>query len=589
MKKSISEKYLWNTSDIYKDFNEWENDFEKLKKYLPVLVSYRGKLNDINNIYKYLQLSKEVDLLEEKLAVYLHLLRSCDLKNAKYIEYQSILSAFIGKLVEETSFDIVEFGKLDDAVIKKILGDKRFENNKMFFNNIIRNRPHILTEPEERILSASARFNNSSEVYDMLCDVDIKFDDVLDSKGKKHHLNHSTFSKYLRSTDALLRKNAFLSMYKTYGQFSNTIATNYINHLNADWFYSKTSKFESTLSSALFGNKIDNVVYTNLLDNVHKMLPTLYKFFGICKKTTKLKEYHIYDTYLPIVKGVDKSITYDECIDTALDALKILGKEYIDVVKYAIKNRWIDVYPKDAKTSGAFQIDCYGVHPYIMLNFNEKAEYVSTFVHEMGHAMHSYFSNKTQSYENASYPIFLAEVASTVNEIILIKYNIEHAKTKKERAYYLSQYILMFKSTIFRQTMFSEFEQYAHNLVEGDKPISKDILSKYYYDLNKLYFGSNVKIDKDIEYEWMRIPHFYTSYYVYKYATGLISAINLVENIYNTNDGLDKYLHMLSMGGSDYPVETLKKAGVDLTSNEPYNVANNILLSLIKQLEENLK
>lgn len=584
-RKDIKTQYKWELSNLVNNDQVWNEQFEILKNYEPKFLKFKGKLNNANSIYSYLTLEEEFENLAGKLGLYVMLNRTVDLPSSKYVEMQAKMQIFSTQLSEKTTFVTIELHKLSDKKINHLLNDCRFKNYELMLRSISRTRPHLLSEKEEQLIASIDFDDGYSEVFDMIDDVDLKFQDIVDCKGKKHELNQSNYSSFTKSEDRVLRKNAFDSMYKAFEGFSNTISTNYINDARSNNFYRKIRKYDSLLQKELYSNKIDNKVYDNLIKNVNENIDLLHKFWKINKSITKIKDYAIYDTsYNPIQIG-EKNVSYEDCTKTCLKVLNILGNDYTNAVQKAIKSRWIDVYPHKDKRSGGFQVDEYTVHPYIMLNYENKYNDVSTFIHEMGHAMHSYFANENQPRCLSDYPIFLAEIASTLNEILLIEYKIDNSKTEKEKAYYIREYLQMFKSTIFRQTMFSEFENFVYQNVENNQPLSKDILNNKYFELNKKYFGSNVKVDKLITYEWMRIPHFYTPYYVYKYATGLISAICIVENIKTTKDGLEKYLQMLKSGGNDYPTTILKNAGVNLESDEPFKIAFNKMKQLLKMFE----
>lgn len=585
-RKDIQQQYKWNLSDLVTDDKTWEQQFELLKTFAPQFLKYKGKLNNIEQIYAYLMLEEKFEDLAGKLGLYIMLNRTVDLPNSKYTEMQAKLQIFSTQLAEQTAFISIELHKLSDRKISKIIKDARFKNYVLFFKNISRSRPHLLSEKEEQLMASIDFDDGFSEVFDMIDDVDLKFQDIEDSTGKKHELNQSNYSGYAKSEDRVLRKNAFESLYKGFESFSNTISTNFINDARSNNFYRKVRKYDTLLQKELYNNKIDTIVYNNLIKNVNGNIPLLQKFWKLNKVITNLKDYAIYDTSYNPIHIKDKDIPYQECTKICLNVLSILGKDYTDVVQKAIDNRWIDVYPHVNKRSGGFQVDEYTVHPYIMLNCENKYNDVSTFIHEIGHAMHSYYSNANQPRCLSDYPIFLAEIASTLNEILLIEYKIDNSKTETEKAYYIREYLQMFKSTIFRQTMFSEFENFVYENIENNLPLSKDILNKKYFELNEKYFGSNVKVDKLIQFEWLRIPHFYTPYYVYKYATGLISAICLVEKIKTQKDGLEKYLQMLKSGGNDYPTEILKNAGVDLEKDEPFVIAFDKMKELLNMFEK---
>ncbi len=575
MKKrsQIENQYKWKVSDIYANDDAWWKDFEQAKTYLPKFQAYQGKLEKGSCLKEFFELEEEFDLVIEKLSLYLGRCHDQDTVVAKYKEMQDVFSTFLVQFQEETVFVEVEQSKIKDSVLDAFLQDPTMAKYSMMIEQIKRNKHLLLSEKEEKLLAGVGSFAGGfSQVFDSLDSSDLKFAPALDSKGKAHEVTHSSYAMLMENKDRVLRKNTFESMYKTYQQFSNTIATNYIQNVYVDWYFDKTRKFKSCLQASLYSNNIPESVYYTLLKNTQTMLPILHEYYAFVKKCLGLKNYTYYDVYVSPVKSMDSKISYEDMVALGVDALQVLGKEYSRVVQNAVRDQWIDVMPNENKVTGAYQTDAYNVHPYILLNFDGRKSYTSTFVHEMGHAMHSYLANQTQPYQKAGYSIFIAEVASTVNEMLLNQYLIKHAKTKQEKAYYANEFLQSLKSTLFRQTMFSEFENYAHTLVEQGQAISKDILLKKYQELNQTYFGKAVKDNPYIQYEWLRIPHFYSSYYVYKYATGIVTAINLVKMITEEKGGVDKYLNLLRSGGSDWPVELLKQAGVDLTTDHPYQV-----------------
>lgn len=587
MKKrnEIDSQYLWDVTDIISDDQQWYTQFEEMKRLSAKLLQYKGKLHDIDMIYSYICDEKDYERIAGKVYLYLMLSQTTDMDNQEYQKMEEMLDIFTTQLDQDTAYITIELHSLSDDTIAEILRDDRFSTYRLFFEDISRSKKHILDENGEKLL-ANIDFDSGYEnIFDLMTDVDMSFDDIIDSDGVAHELNQSNFSNYLQSPDRTLRKNAFESFYRTFEKFSNTISANYISSCKACNFYRKVRKYHSLLEKELENQQISPKVYENLINNVNKHLPLLHEYWNVNKQILGYDEYHIYDTSFNPIPTHSDHIPYAECVTIAQDVLSILGTDYIDGVTHAITHRWIDVYPHEKKRSGGFQTDNYYVHPYIMLNYENKYNDVSTFVHEMGHAMHSYFSNHHQPVENADYPIFLAEIASTVNEILLIEYMIDHARSATERKYYIREYLQMYKSTIFRQTMFSEFEHFVFTHLEQCDPLNKSMLNDYYYALNKKYYGDTVSVDSQIAYEWMRIPHFYTPYYVYKYSTGLISAINLVEHIKHSPDGLTRYLQMISSGGSDYPTRILQRAGVDLETDQPYDLAFAKMHSLLSELK----
>ncbi len=592
MKKrnQINDKYKWDLTPLYANDDVALKQFDECAKLVNKLPSYKGKLGNPKKLLEYLELTTDIGKKLDRVVVYFHLKQCENVANKKYNEIMSIISNLGRTIGLNTSFEDDELLSYGDHYLQSLIANPKFKLYSKTFVELIRQRPHVLDEKSNQIMARVGHFAGEfSDVFEKFDAVDIKFDDALDSKGRKHKVSNSNISTLLENKDRVLRKNAFESLYKSFIAMSNTIATNYIGHVKSDVAYSHIYNYQSTLDSELFGDNINPKIYEKLVDKVNENLPLLHKFFSIRKKMLNLKDFTYYDSYIPVVK-INKNPTYEEDVEIAKLALQPLGKEYVNLVDRAVKERWIDVYPTENKTTGGFCTDCYDVHPYILLNSEHTLDDLFTFVHECGHAMHSFYSNANQPYQLAGYPIVLAEIASTCNEVLLIKYLYNNATTKQEKIYYLDEYLKRIKATIYRQTMFSEFEDYAHKSIENDVPLTVQSLCEYYGNLNRKYHGKAMKHHASINYEWLRIPHFYNSYYVYKYATGLISAICLASNILNGKEGaLGKYFEFLSAGGSDYPMETLKKAGVDLSTDEPYDVAFNEVKWAIDQLSKLIK
>lgn len=593
MKKrsQIEEKYKWRLEDIYASEDELLRDIETLKSYEDKFKSYRGKLKKPNKCLEFFLLQTECSKLSDKIYSYVGLRQTEDLENAKYIELSSVLSSISKKLSVATSFEETELLNCGEKYINKLLKDDRFVDYYMSLKDFLRNIDHILPENEEVLVTKSlVALGTASDVYDNIDTLDLKFDDVTNSKGKKFEVNQHNYSQLLESKDRTLRKNAMLSMQKGYHSWSNTISTNYIGSVEGDWFLADAYKFQSCLEKSMFGENIPESVYFSLIDNVRKNLKLVHKFYALKKKALKLPDFYTYDRYVSITNYSD-TIDYETSFDKVVEAMSVLGDEYVTYLNMARNNRWIDVYPCEKKESGGFCWGMYEPHPYILLNTVEDSRGIYTLAHELGHAMHGVLSAKNQPYELHGHTIFLAEIASTVNEVLLFKYLYKNAKTDKERLSHLERYIGNIIATIYVQTMYSEFEHYAHDLVEKGLPVSKDLLNNRYKQLNMEYYGKGVKMcPGEIGEGWMRIPHFYRPYYVYKYSTGMTSAINFAINILNGKENaLEKYLEFLKSGTSDYSIEILKKAGVDLTTSAPYEVAFNELSWALKEMENLIK
>lgn len=576
MKKrsQIAEKYKWNLDDIYPNFEALNEDIKKMSTYPEILSKYKGKLRKEKVCLEFFEKCNELSKISDKVEVYISLKLSENLEDTKYIELSSVVANISKNIAVATSFEDAELIGYGEKYINKLLNNPKFKDYEMSLKNFLREKDHILSEKEEVFLSKAMKsLGGFSDVYDNIDTLDLKFESVKDSKGKSFEVNQHNYSELMESKDRTLRKNAYLSYLKGYHGLTNTIATNYIGSLEGDWFVADTYKFNSTLEMSLFGENISENVYKKLLENVNNNLSLMHKFYKLKKKALNLNPFFVYDRSVKIT-NLNEKISYEDSFKKVLEAMSILGDEYVEGLKMARDNHWIDVFPCEKKTTGGFCCNMYEPHPYILLNTVDDSRSIYTLAHELGHAMHGYMSAKNQPYQTHDHTIFLAEIASTVNEVLLFKYLYSNAKSKKEKLIHLEKYLSNIIATIYIQTMYSEFEYYAHSLVEKGEPISKDLLNKKYKELNIKYYGKDVKLPKeDIGETWERIPHFYRAYYVYKYATGMSSAINFATRIFaGDEDAKAKYLEFLKSGTSDYSVNILKKAGVDLESDEAYKV-----------------
>lgn len=589
MKKrnQIADKFKWRLEDIYESDDLLMADIEKLRTYPEIVASYKGKLGKVKKCLEFFQLSVEIGRLCEKIGVYIALRLSEDLSCTKYLELETVVSNIEKKISCASAFEESELLRCGEKYIRKLMKDERFANYRLTLDNFLRNKDHILSEKEEELLSkASNALGGYSDVFDNLDNLDLKFKDAVDSKGKKHEVNQHNYSELLESTDRILRKNALLSYTEGYHSVSNTIGSNYISALEGDWFVADVYRFGSTLESSLFGGNIPKLVYEKLLECVGSSVGLVHKFYRLKKTALGYKDFHFYDRLVPITKSRDK-YDYSKSCDIVLKAMGVLGEDYVSHLKEAMDNRWIDVYPCEKKESGGFCSSMFEPHPYVLLNTVADSRSIYTLAHELGHAMHGKLSAETQAYELYDHTIFLAEIASTVNEVLLFKYLYNNATSRQDKLAHLEKYISNIIATIYVQTLYSEFEYYAHTLIEKGEPISKDLLNAKYKELTQKYYGKGVKLlPTDIGEGWMRVPHFYRAYYVYKYATGMTSAINFARKIYDGEMGaVDKYLEFLKSGSKDYSINILKEAGVDLTTDEAYNIMQDELKWALKEFE----
>lgn len=570
MKKrsEIEEKDKWDLSGYFKDDAEFLNEFNYLKTQTDFLAGYRGKLKDEKTILECLEKDQEISKRLEVLYVYAVLKTREDAGNSLYQERQTQVGTLISQFSTKSAFVSVEIKKNSNSLLKKLAEKSQFKN---YFKEILRNKKHILSEKEERILSMSSDMASGfSDNFDLFNDADLKFPKVYDSKRKSHELNHSNYMQLMQSRDRTLRKNTLKALNGAYGKFNNFLSSNYISEIKSNVFYARASKYKNCLDKSIFLEEADRRVYDKLIACVNENLDVIYDYYDLKKKSQNLPNFAIFDQFAP-EKEVEKKYSFDEAFEIVKKATKPLGEEYSKILDLAKAERWIDKYPNKNKDSGAFSWGAYGKNPVLLLNFVGNTQSLFTLAHELGHSMHTYFSNKSQNYDQAGYKIFVAEVASIVNEMLLLKYLQKTAKTSEEKIYYFDHFLSEFKSTVFRQTMFSEFEQFAHETFENSLPISAEVLNNFYYDLNKKYFGKNVKLIPEIKYEWSRIPHFYNAFYVYKYAIGMIAAIYLVDEIIPKEP--ERYIKFLSSGSTKPPIELLFDAGANLRSKEPFQKA----------------
>ena len=580
-REEIDEQYKWDLSILCKDNQEFYEKISKINDFLPKIKAFEGKLNNKDTILEYLKLDEEYSRYVEPLILYSHLKSSEVLSDNERAEMSEKLSHILNNISIETSFVSSELSKLPNELLDDIISDKRFVDYNRVFEDIKRNKKHTLSKKEEKLLSGMNFLGGFSSNMDMLSDVDFKFGSVKDSNGKSYELNHASYSSLVRSADRKLRKSAMEKMNGKYGEFINTLANNYINDVKADCYFAKVRKYKSALERELNGEEIDKQVYDMLIKQVSGNLELLFSYFDVKKGLLGVNKMYIYDTMADVGKISDKKYTYDEAIEIIKKAVSPLGEEYASLIQRAKDERWIDVYPNVDKNSGAYETAIYDRHPYVMTNFEGDIDSVFTLAHELGHAMHSYFSNKTQSYPKAYYPIFLAEIASTTNEMLLINYLLKSTKDKNQRIALYNKLFDEVKGTIYRQTMFAEFEEKVHKLYEDGESLTKDRLCGMYYVLNKKYFGE-VKLIEQIKFEWARIPHFFNAFYVFKYATGMISAITFTNKILSHEEGaVEKYIKFLSAGCSDNPIKILQSSGVDLLDEQTFTQCFDYLKSML--------
>ena len=586
MKRSErKENDKWDLTKFFKTQEEYDNLYAKTLDVLKKIVDMKGHLTEsAENLYQYLVLDDELGLNAEKIYVYSYLYHFSDTNNNDGLILRDKADKLEEKINEETSFVRSELLAVKyDKIKKYVKENKKLEKYAFALEKIFRYQEHTLSKEEEQIVSlASNAFGTPDNAFSALDNADAKFG-TIKVNGKDVLVTHSNYIKLLSDKDREVRKSTFDTYYKFYVDHQNTLAEMYKGQVKEDLFMSKVRKFNSPLEMSLFSDDVSVDVYKSLIETVHNNLQPIYDYMRLRKNYLGLDELHMYDLAVDLIKGESKKFTFDEAKDIVLKAVKPLGEEYVKDLSQAFNNRWIDRYENDGKRSGAYQWGSYKIDPYVSMNFEGNEDSVSTMAHELGHAMHSYYSDRNQDFCYAQYPIFLAEIASTVNEVLLNEYFIENASNDEEKLLYITSFLDRFRATVYRQTMFAEFEMIAHEMEQKGEALTPQSLGKVYYDLNKLYYGDQVVSDDLISYEWSRIPHFYTSFYVYKYATGLCAAISIASDILAGKPGAkEKYLNFLKSGSSKYPLETLKECGVDMTTGEP-------ILKGIKMFEERLK
>ena len=576
-REEVKKEDTWNLEAMYSSKENWEKDIEKVLKLAQEVEAFKGHIMESSStLYDFYVAYDKMSRLSE--VVYLYAKMSCDTDTTNQ-EYQRMKSR-VEKMMEDisTKLSFISSEMLAvpyEKVLAYIHENAKLEEFAFDLEKTFRYQDHTLSELEEEIIAkATNAFGTGDDVFYNFDNADINLGTIIDENGKEVELTNSNYTKYMNSRDRKVRESAFHAMYHYFGSFKNTISAAYKGQLKEDFFLSNVRKYKNPLAMSLYHDNIDLSVYHTLIDTVHERMKDMYDYMAVRKKALGLDEMHMWDVYVDIADATPEDIPFEEGKNILFEALKPLGETYLKDLEKAFEERWIDKFPNVGKKSGAYSWGSYDTYPYLLLNYNGTVDSVSTMAHELGHSMHSYYSNKYQNSTNANYPIFLAEIASTVNEVLVNDYLYKRAKTKEEKILYLTEFLEKVRTTIYRQTMFAEFEMMMHDKYEQNIPITEEELSSTYYELNKYYYGENMVSDEEIRYEWLRIPHFYTPFYVYKYATGLSSAIAIASDILNGKEGAQEaYLEFLSSGGSDYPLSILKKAGVDMTTKEPIEKA----------------
>ncbi|MTI79949.1 MAG: oligoendopeptidase F [Firmicutes bacterium] len=587
---NTQDQYTWKLEDIYASNEQWENDYQQVEKMMQGVSNYQGKMGESAvALVETLQAYEKLMMLTEKVFTYASMKQDEDNSNPVYQALKDRASDLSTKVHANTSFIVPEILNIPLETLKKFRKEeKKLSAYAFFLDELIREKPHVLSEKEEQLLAQSGEvISASGKIFRMLNNADLSFPNIKNEQGKEVELTHGNYQKFMLSGDRSVRKDAFNALYSSYRGHKNTLAATLSSSVKRDIFMAKVRNYQSALDAALYSDNVPPEVYDNLIETVRKNLPLMHRYVDLRKRLLGLEELHMYDVYTPVVKDVDWEFSYPEAMDQVKEALAPLGNEYVKTMTEGFDSGWVDVYERKSKTSGAYSWGPYGVHPYVLLNYQGSLHDVFTVAHEMGHAMHSYYSYNEQPYIDAHYSIFTAEVASTVNEALVMKHMLKNVKDKDKKLFLLNHYLEQIRGTLIRQTMFAEFEKVIHQKAEAGEPLTTEKLNQIYHQLNVDYYGPNMVIDENIDYEWARIPHFYNAFYVYKYATGISAATYLSQQIVDKGDSaVESYTQFLKSGGSDHPLELLKKAGVDMSSPQPVQETLNLFKELLEEMEK---
>lgn len=589
-REEIEERYKWNLENIYPDEQLWEKDLEQIFRLGGQVGELQGTLGEsARHLRSCLQLSDDLGRISEKAYVYARMRR--DENNANH-HYQALFDRVQSLTIQMgsiTSFIVPEILTIPEDKLRAFLDeDKDLGLYRHSIDEILRQKEHILSQAEERLMAMSADLSLASgSIFTMLNNADIKFPVIKDEKGQDVEITKGRYGSLMESSDRRVRQDAYQGLYSSYRSLINTLGASLSASVKKDIFYARVRKYQSARAASLDQDNVPVEVYDRLIESVHANLDLMYRYMDIRKKVLELDELHFYDLYTPLVPEYKLEVPYEQARETLLQALQPLGPDYLARMESGFRDGWIDVYENQGKTSGAYSWGAYDTNPYILMNYDNKLDDMFTLAHEMGHSLHSYYSNRSQPYVYSQYSIFVAEVASTVNESLLIDYLLARSSDPREKIYLLNHYLEQFRGTVYRQTMFAEFEKMIHAQAEAGEALTPELLKEIYRDLNTLYYGPEMVMDEYIPLEWSRIPHFYSAFYVYKYATGFATATALKEQIKNEGQpAVERYLDFLKSGGSDYPINLLQKAGVDLLTPEPVSDALEYFGKLLDQLEE---
>lgn len=589
-RSDVPKEYTWALEDLYVSDEDWKKDLEKIKGFLPQIEAFQGRLGEnADNLLNFLKLQDEINVLVDRFANYSMRKADEDTKNTTYQGFKDQTTSICVAISSALSFAEPEILEIPEDTLNAFYEKQPGLNPyRRHLNDILRKKAHILSDAEEKILAAAGDLAQApDDIYSLLNNADMTFDSVTDIEGNRYPVTHASFIRLMHSSDRNVRKDAFESMYKTYAEHKNTSAAILSAQMKQLNFFSRIRRYNSPLEAALDANNVALQVYSNLIDTVHENMESMYKYVRLRKKLLKLDALHMYDLYVPIVSNAERDIPFSEAKENIREALSVLGGDYIALLDEGFSNRWIDIYENPGKRSGAYSSGCR-IHPYVLLNYKNNLDSEFTTAHEMGHALHSYLSNKNQPVVDADYVIFVAEVASTCNEALLMQYLLKKTTDKKERAYLINYFLEQFRTTLYRQTMFAEFELKMSQLVQNGESINSESACQVYRGLIDLYFGKDIVHDAQIDLEWSRIPHFFYNFYVYQYATGFSAAIALSQKILSEGEPAVKAYkeNFLSAGCSKDPVAILKDAGVDMSTRKPIEDALKLFDSLIDELAE---
>ncbi len=588
-REEVRKEDTWAIEDLYEKDEDWERDYRKLEQEIPKLGAFAGRLGE--SAETLLAMRKESDalhMLAENIYVYAGQRLHENTDNGHYQNLADRAQGLLVRLSEAEAYIEPEILGLPEGTVERFLEEnEELQVYRQYFENMIRQREHVLDREREELLAAVGELAESpKDIFTMFNNADLRFPEITGEDGRLVEVTHGRYTALLQSRDRRVRKEAFAALYETYGRYRNTLAAAYRANVKQAVFYGKTRKYRSDLEAALDGSHIPTEVYDNLIRAVHEYLPQMHRYVELRRRLLRVETLHMYDLYVPVVEDDGQKLSFEQAKEMVLEGLAPMGSEYLELLKEGFSSRWIDVYENQGKRSGAYSWGAYGTHPYVLLNYQENLNSVFTLAHEMGHALHSWYSDQNQPYIYAGYRIFVAEVASTCNEALLIRHLIGKAEDPGRKAYLINYFLEQFRTTLFRQTMFAEFEKITHGMAERGETLTADRLCEIYYGLNREYFGETICVDREIELEWARIPHFYTPFYVYQYATGFSAAVALSERILKEGDcAVAQYRNFLKGGSSGYPLDLLRTAGVDMEQKAPIENALRIFTQYLDEME----